>query len=508
MDQLLQKKLVDSIRQALKYREDPAIICSRSRVTCEALLSSVWQKEFGDYPSGLMFQALADGIIKKKPALIPAGIQKLLGTIQHFGNYSSHAQVNLEELDESHASMVEAALTRIAHWFFVEYLEFKPAPDFKPAKDAEQAQSTTYQQLFTSMLEDNMFELDEYEKLVEIRKSLQLSKEDYKSIEKEVILQKFGRSVESVREILKPGDLNTFKRKYESRGYDFPEWLTRAFFDMKNDTTLSEGYRELLTYFLQPDQTVLKASHPRPISLLGCWLGWYSQYNMKTFYDLFFIATSDSSFVGLTYEPVNPNWFNEIGEEGELIVATLSGQISAEEIVSFTKKYVFENSWEIDYTGVVLDQGQYFEGEWEIKELSGSFNATKTKALLPVHIYDTEDNRPITKITHLDKRRDLTGSWFLRLAGKETSYMLLHLLSHDGVVEANVVYFEEGRTEYQYLKGTFDGVERIMIEKVVEFEKGGPFLNMRFTIDWVAHEISGTTKETRFALRSLKGYKI
>jgi hypothetical protein len=81
-------------------------------------------------------------------------------------------------------------------------------------------------------------------------------------------------------------------------------------------------------------------------------------------------------------------------------------------------------------------------------------------------------------------------------------------LSHDGVVEANVVYYEEGRTDYQYLKGTYDGVERILIEKVEAFEKGGPFLNMRFTIDWAAHEIAGTTKETKFALRALKGYKI
>lgn len=508
MEHLIQIKLIDNIRQTLKFRAHPSVICSRSRVTCEAMLVELWNREFGEYPKGLMLHALSDGIVKKKPALIPVRVQKLIGTIHNFGNYSSHAQADLEELEDAHASMVEVALTGIANWFFVEYLQYQPAPDFQPARQSEDAQATSYRQLFTSMLEDGVFELDEYENLVEVRKSLQLSKDVYKAIEKEVILSKYGRSVETVRDILKPGDLQTFKRKYESRAYEFPEWLTRAFMQMKSDTAVSDDYRELLTYYLQPDQTTLKATHPGPISLLGCWQGWYAQWSMKTFFDLFFIARSDSDLLGITYEPINPNWHRQHEGEDGMLMAALVCNATEDGVVQFTKRMLLEDSWDIQYTGVVLDDGQYFEGEWEIGDQSGSFNAIKCKSLLPIHIYDTELNRPITKLKHLDKRKEPTGTWFIRLAGKVTSYALLHLFTYQGEVESNIVYFDGEVTRYQYLKGSYDGFDRVVLEPGGGSNESNAFQSVRFTIDWVSHEISGTTKELSFALRSIKGHRI
>jgi hypothetical protein len=508
MDHLKQIKLIDNIRQTLKFREHPAVICSRSRVTCEAILSEIWQREFRENPNGRMFQSLADGITKKKPELIPVGIQKLLGTIQHFGNYSSHAQANLEELEDSHAIMVEAALTRIANWFFVDYLCFQPAPDFQPTKQSEDAQSTSYRQLITSMLEDGVFELDEYENLVDVRKSLQLPKAVYKEIEKQVVLKKLGRPIESIREILKPGDLQTFKRKYENRAYEYPEWLNLAFTQLQNDTSLSADFIELLTYHLKPEQSKMIADFPPAIAFMGCWQGWYAQWNMKTFFDLFFIAKTDSTFLGISYEPVNPNWgWSLTGEDG-MLMAALEGDISEEGIIQFKKKMLLEDSWEIQYTGVVLDDGQYFEGEWDIDSQSGSFNATKSKSLLPIHIYDTETNQPITRIKHLERRKDPTGTWFLRLAGKSTSFVLLHLFTNQTEVHANVVYFEENTSQYQYLTGTYDGFDRIVLETDPDTTKNDIFFSIRFTIDWSSNEINGTTKELIHKMRSLKGYRI
>jgi hypothetical protein len=511
MNDLIHIKLIDNIRQTLKYKEYPSVICSRARVTCEAILSSIWQKEFNSYPSGIMFQGLADGIIKKNPILIPIGIQKLLGTIQIYGNYSSHAQSNLEELDESHAIIVEKALTKVAYWFFVEYLKFNPAPDFQETQQSENAKATNYRQILSSILEDGILELDEYYKLIEVRKSLQLDKSEYILIEKSLIQEKLGKSVENIREILKPGDLNSYKRKYENKANDVPEWVTNSLTDLENNGDILPDYKKLLLHFLKPEQQNLTLTDNKIIPLLGCWQGWYSQWNMKTFFNLFFIANSDSTFLGITYEPINPRWRKVIESNDGITKATIHGHITEDEIVSFTKKYFFKDTYEIIYNGVLVDDEQYYEGEWEIGKgedsLSGSFNATKTKSLLPVHIFDTKENKPVTKIRHINPQRDLTGTWFIRLAGKASSYVILHLLIHEDQVESNIIYSENNQIKYQYINGTYNGIERIVLQSINHNDED-QFKNLRFTINWTTNEINGSSKEIKYSFRALKGYKI
>jgi hypothetical protein len=82
------------------------------------------------------------------------------------------------------------------------------------------------------------------------------------------------------------------------------------------------------------------------------------------------------------------------------LIAEINGKIENDVIILFNKRYQIENPWEINYQGILTDEGQFIEGEWEINSQNGSFNALKSKSLLPIHIFDTNQKRYITKLAN------------------------------------------------------------------------------------------------------------
>lgn len=504
------KALVDHVRTSLKYKDEPSIICQKSRVTCEYILALIWHKEFNEYPTGKMLQSLCDGIIKNRPSLIPLGIQTLIGTIQVYGNKTSHAHENFEQLDLTHANIVESALSGLCNWFFIDYLNANPVPDFKLSEDSVNAQLSSYRELLSSIFSDGILELEEYEKIVDARESLGLDMSQCEIIESEIIKKYINKPFQHLVDLLKPADLRTFKQKSENKIYAYSPWVLKAFDEISNTRNIATHALILSEYFNEISGES-KMSIPLCIQYLGCWQGWYmqSQINQtKTFYDLTFVALSKDEFVGISFEPLNPNWWSIPDTTSDILVASIKGSIENDIIISFKKEYLIEETWQIDYQAVITEEGKYFEGDWEIVKQSGPFNAIKTRSLLPVHIYDVDNNIPITKIMYLDNLRNLTSTWFFQLTGKDRFYGLLHMIEINDVVYANLLFADEDNINLSYLSGNYDGMGNVILKKENDIIGETSDMLLRFAIDWTMSELNGTVKDDIHKIRGFKAFKI
>ena len=504
------KALVDHIRTCFKYKDDPSVICQKSRVTCEYILALIWNKEFKEYPTGKMMQSLCDGIIKNRPSLIPIGIQTLIGTIQTYGNKTSHAQENLEQLNSTHSIIVESALGELCNWFFTTYLNTNPAPDFKPTDESLNAQTSSYRELLNAIFSDGVLELDEYEKIIDARESLNLDIEQYKQIETEVLNKHFKESINDIIELLKPTDLRTFAQKNKDKTYGYPTWVVKAIEDITKKSDLPNYSMILSDYFNEiPNEN--KIEIPMCIKHLGCWQGWYMQsqeFQMKTYYDLTFVALSKDEFIGLSLEPLNPNWWNTPQISSDILFASINGSIENDIIISFQKEYLFEDSWQIDYQAVITEEGKYFEGDWEISHLSGPFNAIKTRSLLPIHVYNIDKNEPVTKIKYLNKIKNLTSTWFFQLTGKTSVFGLMHMIELNEMVHANLLHIDNGIINLSYLNGNYDSNGNIILTKQSDILGETSNLLLRFAVDWSINELNGTVKDEVYKIRALKGFKL
>ncbi len=504
------KALVDHIRTCFKYKDDPSIICQKSRVTCEYILALIWNNEFKEYPTGKMMQSLCDGIIKNRPSLIPIGIQTLIGTIQTYGNKTSHAQENLEQLNSTHSIIVESALGELCNWFFITYLNTNPAPDFKPTDESLNAQISSYRELLNAIFSDGVLELDEYEKIIDARESLNLDIEQFKQIETEVLNKHFKESINDIIELLKPTDLRNFAQKNKDKTYGYPTWVVKAIEDITKKSDLPNYAMILSDYFNEvPNEN--KIEIPICIKHLGCWQGWYMQsqeFQMKTYYDLTFVALSKDEFIGLSLEPLNPNWWSTPQISSDILFASINGNIENDIIISFQKEYLFENSWQIDYQAVITEEGKYFEGDWEIRHLSGPFNAIKTRSLLPIHVYNIDTNQPVTKIKYINKLKNLTSTWFFQLTGKESVYGLIHMVELNEMVHANLLYIDTEKVNLSYLNGNYDSNGNIILSKQSDILGETSNLFLRFAVDWSINELNGTVKDEVYKMRALKGFKL
>lgn len=505
------KALLDQIRTTFKYKDDPSIICSKSRKTCEYILILIWNREFNEYPTGKMIQALVDGIIKKRPSLIPLGIQKLIGTIQIYGNTTSHAQANFEELDATHAIIIEAAIGKLCNWFFIDYLNTNPVPDFNTTNESGNAQETSYRELLSSIFSDGILELEEYEMIIAARESLRLENSQYEKIEEQVLKNFTNRSIENIVELLKPSDLKSIKIKEEGKIRSYPNWINLAINEIisKKNTHLVS----LLSEYFNQLQNNNSNEIPLCVKFLGCWQGWYLQSletQMKTFYNFTLVSLSQSEFLGLSFELLNPEWGNVPQISSDLLKAIIHGTIQNDYVINFQKEYLIENSWHIGYQAVITEEGKYFEGDWEIGKynLSGPFNAIKTRSHPPIHIFDTDLNKPVAKSKDFDKFRNLTSTWFFQITGKIRFYGLIHIVEIDNEVHANILYAEDEKFNLSYLYGNYDGLGSVLLKKENDILGKTEDMLIRFNVDWSINELNGTVKDEINKIRSLKAFKL
>jgi len=512
---------------SLKSNNDLINFCHRARYTCERLLQIIYMKEVNSLlPKNIGFQTMLDSIVKTNNEAIPLEIRKVIEFIGAIGNQSSHPNQIPEHKRKQDASSVEQFLAHLCNWFFNDYFKFDLQEDiFNYEKtNYKNAQEKNYHDLIVVSLDDGILDLDEYEQILDARDRLQIDHDKALQIEQEVVLNQFRKNIKELSEILNPIDLETFKNKYDIINHKKPEWVKKGIDCLINDNNnaLLKGY--LKYYFDEiPNDTYSNASFF--INLLGCWQGWYFQNNSKTYFDLFFIAYNENQFKGYCIEPLNRDWrrFRNIYDE-KYLFAEIDGKINDDLLFEFKKSMLLKDSWSINYEGILIEDGQYFEGEWNIKGLNGSFNAMKSKSLLPLLIVDTLTSKPNIKTQFLNTFLNLTSSWFVQLQGKNAQFGILHIIEIENYEQynfgleinmstempllANLILQENNTLTIDYMEGYFEQPGKAVL--ISTHSVKGEYLpkKISFSIDWSKRMISGIIKDEIYKMRSFKAYKI
>ena len=511
MDKNIQLKLEDSIKTALGLKHNPTLICTQSRSSCEAMLKEIYKEEIGPVPDkSFMLDKLLKSIKKERPEVIPISLEALITTVQIYGNIASHPQENLEQLNKTHATMVESALSGICNWFFNEYYQLGvDIKSFHLSKNnSKNATLDNYEELIRLAFDDKILELDEFESLIAAKKNMQIDFSDAEKIERTVAKELLGIELHSLKDALSPINLTSFE-KYDKKSDDFPEWVLSAI-DSINDSENPEWQTYLHNYFTRINsKNTPSSSHILPI--LGAWQGWYFQSSAKTYFDLFFIAKNASEIVGISIEPNNPTTeFGPVCKDEPLFYASISGNLSDEILFNYKKKYIGAsvNVAEIKYEGVVIDEGKYFEGEWSIRSLVGHFNAMKSKSLLPIRIFNTDEKVPIVKTQFLNNLNKLISSWFVQFRGKSTQFVILHLLELENKIYANIVFASNNSMEIlYYISDDTRFYQNEVNLTLVDNGKLDLKNTISFIIDWNNKSISGTIRNEEYKIRSLRGVR-
>jgi hypothetical protein len=497
-------KLIELIKQTFKFRDTPHIVCQQSRVSCEAILKQIYKREIGDLPKLIMFDQLLKSIVKNNPQTIPTRIQALFGTVQIYGNIAAHAQDDMEQLDSTHADMVEKALGSIFNWFTNEYLQIDidHGELFTRENNRQSQFVTNYKDLLYAALEDKKLTVEEYESILKARNDIEITNEEIQKIESDVFFEKLGSDQLQLIDLIESFDLADFK-KFE-KNLDHSDFVTnslKAADELQNPQW--QGYLE--RYVGKGNQSDIL--EPSILGLTGAWQGWYFQSDSKTYFSLFFIAKNEEEFIGISIEPKNPNWQNHHIND-HIISASIEGSLSDNIIIEFRKTYLFENSWDIDYMGVILDEGNSFEGEWTIRQLNGAFNAMKTKSMLPVRIFNTLEKLPVANTIYLDQLKLITGTYLVQLIGKSSGFFIMHLLELNGCIHINIIAPFETQIHKRYSMTTHYQSSKIDFN-VLNWENLDDIdCNISISIDHTNGKINGVLKDDKNKMRIIKGLKL
>ena len=502
-DDLIVNKLIDRIKTAIKFRTNPNQICIESRISCEAILKLTYKREYGQVPPSITFEKLKEGVVKK--GVLPSHIVSLFDSIQRLGNKTAHIDEHLTDRSTSEALVVENSLGNICNWFFNEYLKIELSLDnlYDNLNESQNSILINYEHLIRSALSDKKLEIDEFEEILKARYDLKIDLNEAINIERKICHELLQVKVNDISEILSSTDLKDF-RKFDKSHATKPDWVLKI---IQNETTIDDSIKRYLSFYFD-EITVLIDTEEIPIlSILGCWQGWYFQYSSKTYFDLFFIAKGDNDFIGLSIEPINPHWQNNEYQDPHLL-AWIEGSLEEEILFSYTKKYLLERSWSIQYVGVLMEMGYVFEGEWTINELNGTFNAIRTKSLLPIRIFDTDNLLPIIPTTYLNRRKDLTSSWLIQIIGKTSIVGIMHILELRGLVYANLIIPDNDTLIISYIEGEYEESSKITLSEIDTVIGNCNNLKLNFNIDWSTNTFNGILKDNIHKMRVIKGYKI
>lgn len=502
-DDLIINKLIDRIKTAIKLRANPNQICIESRISCEAMLKLTYKREYGQVPPSITFEKLKEGVIKK--GVLPSHIVSLFDSIQRLGNKTAHIDEYLTDRSISEALVVENSLGNICNWFFNEYLKIELSLDnlYDNLNESQNSILINYEHLIRSALSDKKLEIDEFEEILKSRNDLKIDFNEAIKIEREICHELLQVKVNDISEILISTDLKDF-RKFDKSHAPKPDWVLKI---IQNETLIDDSIKRYLSFYFDEIEVLIDTEQIPLLSILGCWQGWYFQYSSKTYFDLFFIAKGDNNFIGLSIEPINPQWQNK-GHQDPHLLAWIEGSLEEEILFSYTKKYLLEKSWSIQYVGVLMEMGHVFEGEWTINELNGTFNAIRTKSLLPIRIFDTENLLPIIPTTYLNRRKDLTSSWLIQIVGKTSIVGIMHILELRGLVYANLIISDNNSLIISYIEGEYEESSKITLCEIDTVIGNCNNLKLNFNIDWSTNTFNGIIKDNIHKMRVIKGYKI
>jgi hypothetical protein len=502
-DDLIINKLIDRIKTAIKFRDNPNQICIESRISCEAILKLTYKREYGQVPQSITFEKLKEGVVKK--GVLPNHIVSLFDSIQRLGNKTAHIDEHLTDRTISEALVAENSLGNICNWFFNEYLQIELSLDnlYDNLNESQNSISINYEHLIRSALSDKKLELDEFEEILKARDDLKIDLNVAINIERKICHELLQVNVNDISEILSSIDLKAFL-KFDKSHATKPDWVLKI---IQNENTIDASIKRYLSFYFDEITGSLDTEQISLLSILGCWQGWYFQYSSKTYFNLFFIAKGDNDFIGLSIEPINPQWQNK-GYQDPHLLAWIEGSLEEEILFSYTKKYLLERSWSIQYVGVLMEMGHVFEGEWTINELNGTFNAIRTKSLLPIRIFDTENLLPIIPTTYLNRRKDLTSSWLIQIIGKTSIVGIMHILELRGLVYANLIISDNNSLIISYIEGEYEESSKITLSEIDTVIGNCNNLKLNFNVDWSTNTFNGIIKDNIHKMRVIKGFKI
>lgn len=502
-DHIIQK-LIDLLKQAFRLREDPDLICSQSRKSSEAILREIYKREVGPVPMRITFQSLLEGIRKRK--VIPYQIILLFETVNRYGNMTLHPDDQLTARTAKEAQIVESNLAEMCNWFFNVYLKMDINEELFTVSQNNSVESAelNYSDLLRSALADKKLELDEYENIVQARRDFNLSPEQFSEIEQQVCKEILQIKVDGIIDVLSNADLNSFKKLDRIRE-NRPSWVLSCL-DRVSAMDNMEMKNYISYYFQEVNSNLIMDSDPLD-SILGCWQGWYFQDTAKTYFDLVFVAKKANEFIGISIEPINPTW-NEKGYKDPYLLAWIEGDIMDDILFSYKKTMVLEDTWTVDYEGVVIENGQLFEGEWKVGSLDGSFNAMRSKSLLPIRIFDTFKKLPIVNSTYLNKNINLTSTWLIQLNGKDSTPGIMHIIELRGKLFSNIILPNKDSMNISYCEGQYDERAKASLTEIHSVKGDESNYKITFTIDWNNYILNGTMKDDVYRMRVFKAFKI
>lgn len=499
-------KIQEEINAALGFTEDPDILCHKSRISCEAIMKVIWAKECGELTEKLMLDALLKGVVKNSPDLIPERILIFFGTVQRYGNEASHAQKDLEKLDKLASYIVQAAMTGICNWFFIDYLRMDYKIDFIKESSTNDQRLNNYKELIRACFQDKILNFDEYESIMLAKQNLSIDDEILNEIDREILLEISGKNINNLSEIVNT-ELSKDQRKLDLQ--EIPAWAKQYVLEFEQNVDENMFFKDFLSYYIDNVNDHRTDNFALIYNIIGSWQGWYSQGGMKTYFDFVFIATSKNTFTGISMEPVNSNWRRfELLSDQEILIGLIEGHIEDDILVSFNKIYLLENTWELKYDGVIIDNGKYFEGEWSVSNQNDSFSAMRTKSLFPIRIFDVVNKIPVAETIYLDNIQSLNATWFLQITGKDKTYAILHILEVRGQLKANLIYQSTQVVNFVYLEGEYQDVNKITLNEITTIDGEPINILINFNIDWISKQMNGTIKDDNNKLRSLKGFKL
>jgi hypothetical protein len=498
------RKLIDLLKQAFSLKDNPDLICAQSRISAEAMLREIYKREFGNVPPKITFQSLLEGIRKKN--VIPHQIILLFETVNRFGNMTVHPDDNLTSRTPQEAQIVESNLAGICNWFFNVYLKLEITEDilYKRSDAPATSANSNYEDMIRSALSDNKLELDEYENLLQARMDLGITDDQALIIEKQICNEVLNKKVDGIIDILSNSDLNAFKKLDKIRD-DRPEWVTKSIEQISNSN--NEELKVYLSHFFEELNVQNHVPIDSMFSIMGCWQGWYFQYTAKTYFDLLFLVRGENDFIGISIEPINPTWGDK-GYEDPYLLAWIEGNLLDDILFSYRKTMLLEKTWSVDYQGVIIEDGTLFEGEWNIKSQNGSFNAMRSKSLLPIRIFDTLKKCPIVPSTYLNGLQDLTSSWIIQLTGKSSNVGIMHIIEVKNKLFANVVLSNDNLLCISYCEGSYDETAKATLKEVNAIKGNQLFFTISFTIDWNNNILNGTIKDDVYRMRVFKAFKL
>lgn len=502
-DDLIINKLIDRIKTAFYFRDKPNQICIESRISCEAILKLAYKREYGQVPPSITFEKLKEGLVKK--GVLPNHIVSLFDSIQRLGNKTAHIDEHLTDRTIPEALVAENSLGNICNWFFNEYLQIELPLDnlFNNSNESQNSISINYEHLIRSALSDKKLELDEFEEILKARDDLKIDLNVAINIERKICHELLQVNVNDISEILSGIDLKEFL-KFDKFHAAKPDWVLKI---IQNEKTIDAAIKRYLSFYFDEITESLDTEQISLLSILGCWQGWYFQSSSKTYYNLFFIAKGHNDFIGLSIEPINPHWEDK-GYQDPHLLAWIEGSLEEEILFSYTKKYLLERSWSIQYVGVLMEMGHVFEGEWTINEQNGTFNAIRTKSLLPIRIFDTDNLLPVIPTTYLNRRRDLTSSWLIKIVGKTSIVGIMHILELRGLVYANMIIPHNDSLIMSYIEGEYEESSKVNLREICTIIGNYNNFKMSFNIDWSNNTFNGIIKDNLHKMTVIKGYKI